>query len=299
MATEDNESEKIEDGQDDTSHEELQTSKLPQLQKASTLKAFWSSIYVKIIIASLALITLIWIGLSTCSGPKMMLKKRYTIGMDPSWHPLSLQSREKNMTAFIESLLKRISKNLNVRIDVQKTSASSLFHDFENGKYDGITSAMLPPSIHTGAQFVISEPLYRFGPILVVNAKKPYASLDQMDGKIVGLVGDARYDIPIAKYSDVIFSGYSNPATAFAALDNQRVDGVIVNSLEAKNFVQGLYAGKFIIADIPLTNEGILLILHKKQDSENFIELFDQELKRLRENGSYADLLQLWHVDQE
>lgn len=287
------------ESQEDASSDPQDPSLEPKANLVQKLKTLLAPLYVKILLSTAALILLTWAGLSTCSTPASKLKQQYIIGLDPSWYPLHLQGREINMTAFCETLLKEITRDIQVKIDIIRVNSDLLFSEFYKGSFDGVVSMMLPSAESTNLQYIASDPLYRLGPVLVVNAKHPYQSLEQMDGKIVALVGVARVDIAIDHYPDVIFSGYATAPQAFADLENQQVDAVIVDSLAGKSYVQGLYAGKLLIADTPLTSEGILLILHKTKDTELFIELFNQELKNLRENGSYRKLLQAWRVDAE
>jgi polar amino acid transport system substrate-binding protein len=277
----------------------------PATRFSRQLQAFTRPTYVRVILATVSLLLLLWAGMTMCSSPARLANNRYQVGLDPTWYPLQLRTREKNMTAFCETLLKELSGKLGVHIDIVYTATSKLFTDFDRGKLDGVLSSMLPAALEE-ENFITSQPLYRLGPVLVVNAKTPFKSLSEMNGKIVGLVGDARVDVNIDIYPELIFSGYNNISQAFADLSNRRIDGVIVDSLlaksyahVAKSYAHGLYADKFIISDFLLTNEGILLILHKTKDSERFIEKFDQELKHLREDGAYANFIKAWHVNEE
>lgn len=204
------------------------------------------------------------------------------------------------MTAFCETILKEISKRLDVHIDVIYMATGRLFFDFEREKYDGIVSMLLPQFTRVGGgSYVISTPLYRLGPVLIVNKKNTFKNLSEMAGKIVALVGDARVEINIEEYPGIIFTGYGNISQAFADLNNQKIDGVIVDSIQGKNYAHGLYSNKFIISDFTLTHQGIMLILHKTKETEYFIEQFNQQMKQLRESGQYAKLLADWHIIDE
>lgn len=288
-----------------------QNSEEPALQseepapQADSLKekfsAFIRPLYMKVILSTLTLIFLVWGLISTCSSNPEMLKPRYIIGLDPTWGPLQLGSRENNMTVFCETILYDIAKKMNFRIVIHHSSTAFMFHEFEKGTYEGIVSMILPPIPHMGkaTPIITSNPIYRLGPVLVVGANTPFKTLSSMNGKIVGLVGENRVDINISQYPNVIFSGYSNPSKAFADLNNHKIDGVIVDSLIAKNFIHGLYADKLEITDFSLTNEGIVLILHRTKGTEKLIEQFNQELKILRENGTFTTLLKTWNVQEE
>lgn len=265
------------------------------------LSAFIRPAYMKVILSTLALIFLVWAIMSMCSSPPKIGKPRYTIGLDPTWGPLQLGSRENNMTAFCETILYDIAAKMDLRIAIHHAGPEVLFYDFEKGTFEGIVSMMLPPMPRSGkaSPIVISEPIYRLGPVLVVNAKSSFKNLESMNGRVVGLVGDNRVDINIRQFPNVIFSGYNSSTSAFADLNNRKIDGLIVDSLIAKNFVHGLYSGKLEIAPAVLTREGIVLILHKTATTEKLIAQFNQELDKLRQNGTYTTLLKTWQVQEE
>jgi ABC-type amino acid transport substrate-binding protein len=254
--------------------------------------------YMKLIFSFLILSLLIWGGIAMCSSPKEPMKKNYAIALDPSWYPLPIP--QKNMTAFVETLLKEFASKNKLRISLIPTTREKLLVDFSRGKYDGIISMLRPtPTITGGYPYVFSAPIYRLGPVLVVNKKSPYNSLLEMSKKVVGLVGDARFETNIDAYPEIIFTGYDNFAMAFADLNNKKVDALIVDSLQAKNFSHGLYQGKFRIANVSLSEEGILLIMHKNSENAHFLELFNAYLAELRKDDSYANLLKAWQVISE
>lgn len=266
------------------------------------LQAFVRPLYMKMILSTLTLILVVWGVISTCSSPSEMSKHRYLIGLDPTWGPLELGNRENRLTAFCETILYDIAKKLDMRIAIHHTtSTEQLFNEFEKGNYEGIVSMMLPPAPRHGIAplYITSNPLYRLGPVLIIDKESSFNTLQEMSGRVVALVGDARVDVNIGQYPNVIFSGYSNVSNAFADLNNHKIDGLITDSLLAKNFVHGLYADKLRIADFSLTNEGIVLILHKTNSTQKFIEQFNQELKRLRDDGTFAALLKTWNVQEE
>jgi ABC-type amino acid transport substrate-binding protein len=89
-------------------------------------------------------------------------------------------------------------------------------------------------------------------------------------------------------------STYGNTAQALADLESGKVDGLVIEILQANIFLQSFYAGKFRIIATPLTNEGIRLVLRIDEGAERFVELLNQGLEEMRENGSYEALLRAW-----
>lgn len=264
------------------------------------LRDFVRPLYVKIILSFIGIFILLWIIISNCSSPPPILQKRYTIAIDPSWYPLQSQIKQRNMTAFCESLLREIIKDTEIHIDIIQSPPDRLFADLKSEKCDGVISLLLPtPSISGGYSFLFSSPIYRIGSVLVTHATEPVVPLEQMYGSLIGLVGDARMSTDIDRYPAVIFTGYDDIAKAFADLNNYKIDGLITDSIHAKDFVSGLYVNKLHVAYFLKEGEGIRLILRDNKLAEFFLHFFDKRLAELREDGTYANLLEMWKIPPE
>ncbi|MBA3602091.1 MAG: transporter substrate-binding domain-containing protein [Parachlamydiaceae bacterium] len=257
-------------------------------------------IYIKIILSLISIFLLGWFALSLCSSPNQKLAKmNYVIAIDPTWYPLDLKSKERNMTAFSEILLKEIGRMGDIKIHIRQLSRNRLFPEFEKKNVDGVLSVLLPPLFAHERPYIVSAPFYRLGLVLVVGAKNTVESLAEMKDKVVGLVGNARTELNINLYPDVYFFGYREASQAIVDLSNKKIDGVIMDSLAAKSYSQGFYAGKISIVKTPLSSEGISLILHNTEDSKKFLSLFDSKLEELRSNGEFARLLSVWQLSEE
>lgn len=263
------------------------------------LRAFVAPLYMKVILSTLAVLLLSWLGLSKCSSPVQTIKRHYIIGLDPSWYPLELRSKEKNMTAFVEMLLQEFARSENLKIDFQQLPTSRLFVEFERNHLEGVVSVLLPPLTANVEPYILSDPIFRLGLVLIVNVKRPIEDLKEMKGRTVGMVGNARTTLNIDLYPDVNFSGYNEATQAIVDLNNKKIDGVIMDSLLAKSFTQGFYAGRFYVSKTPLSREGITLIMHETENGKNFINLFNQKLTELRADGSYSRLLNVWQLPEE
>ncbi len=272
----------------------------PPVTIADRFRELIAPLYRKIILSAASIFMLGWIGLTLCSSPNIKLAKvHYVIGIDPTWYPLDLKSKERNMTAFAEMLLKEIGRMAEIKIDVRQFPTNRLFPEFEKDHVDGVLSALLPPLFASKTPYIVSTPFYRLGLVLVVSAKTLVESLSEMKDKVIGLVGNARTELNINLYPDVNFSGYSEASHAIVDLSNRRIDGVIMDSLAAKSYSQGFYAGKITIVKTPLSSGGISLILQNTEDSQKFLSLFDAKLEELRSNGEFSRLLNVWQLSEE
>lgn len=282
-------------------NKEPQKDSEPSLENfGDKLRDFVRPLYMKIILSFIGIFLLLWAIVTTCSSPPPILQKRYTIAMDPTWYPLLSQIKQRNMTAFCESLLREVIKDTEIHIDITQDPPDRLFSDLKAEKCDGVITLLLPiPSLTAGYSFLFSSPIYRIGPVLVINASEPIMPLEQMSGSLIGLVGDARMSTDIDRYPTVIFSGYDDIAQAFADLNNRKIDGLITDSVQAKNFVSGLYVNKFHVANFLKEDEGIRLILRDTKTAEFFLHFFNKKLAEFRADGTYSHLLEMWKIPPE
>lgn len=248
------------------------------------------------ILATTVLILAAIIGLfSTCSSPEPP-KKIYSIAIDKSWYPLQLGIKDRNMTAFVETVLQTIARNEKLQFRIMASTPRNLFPGLESGRYEGILSLLTPEQSYA-FNFLFSQPLYYLGPVIIVNPESSYTSLESLKGRNVGYMSNIKYHIDFEANPATRFIPYNNIPQAFAHLESRRVDAVIMNSLPAHTYLQSLYADKFKIATAPLTDEGIRLVLqHDGSQAEQFMKLFNEGLDNLRKNGTYDELLEKWDL---
>lgn len=279
-----------EKGSEGSLPEDSEEEEIPPSEK----KSFFSSGFFKFLLLLFALLFSYWFWFSNDS-PEFIHKNRYTIALDPSWHPLPIRRKTENMTIFSKLLLQKIAEEEHLHFQIIQNSSARLFPDLEMGKYEGVISA-LRPSHQTRNDFLVSDPIYNIGSLLLVQANSSYTTLRDLGGKVIALAGDARSEVNLDEYPTVIFTSYRSPLQALADLDNNVIDGVILNSLEAQAYAKGLYAGRFKIAGSIIHGEGIALILHKSKEAEKVMEHFNQGLEKIRQESSFKQLLKTWQL---
>lgn len=241
----------------------------------------------------LLLLLLWWLFAGPASAAAHM--KTYVIAIDSTWYPLQLMGRESQMTGFSEALLKSIAQESNLKINLVTNSPTRIFPDLENGRYNGILSSQ-PTNYFPSGQYLFSRSIYRLGPVLVVKENSKITSLDDLGGRIVGVVGDNLIITQIDDYPSIIFNSYRTASLALSDLEDNTIDGIIINALQGNTLLQGYYSGKFKVVSAPLTKDSIRLVLHKDSQAEDFIDLFDKGLKKLKRDGTYGNLIKAWDL---
>jgi ABC-type amino acid transport substrate-binding protein len=117
-----------------------------------------------------------------------------------------------------------------------------------------------------------------------------------MSNRVVGVLAGNREWFLMQKYSNVIMRSYDSVPEIFDALNNNEVEGIVIDRLSAVGFIKGTYAGKLKINGLPLTNEGLHLVV-LKGDSAQAVEMFNDNIRYLTKKKKLQKLLKKWQLD--
>ena len=234
---------------------------------------------------------------SACSNnnKNLLHTKTFRIAKDNSWYPLNLMGKEKNMSAFVADLLLEIAKEAKFKIEIITTNTDNLHQGLEVGTYDGIITSV-NPSANLVDQYTLSDPFYLLGPVLIVVSSSHVHTLEEMEGKIIGIKAGLPFAYNTKLQPSVLIIPYENMTTALEDLERNKIDGVIMESLPAYVYINGLYKGKEKVITAPLTNTGLRLMSLKTPTGSALIEGYNEGLKAVRENGTYQALLNKWNL---
>lgn len=222
--------------------------------------------------------------------------KVYTIGIDESWYPFQLYDKKQDITEFSEALLKAIEAKETFSFRLLPVTSEYLFSGFDNGEYDGILSSLSNFEENTD-KYIVSQPYYLLGPVLVVPASSEIKSIHDLNNKYIGMIKDS---IP---FSSLYKNGMINPITydyskysdLIKDIMDQKIDGAILNTMTAYEITKsGLYSNQLKIVSKQLTQEGLYLMVKKDSDSSLLIKKFDEGLNTLKKEGVYKKLLLQW-----
>jgi len=122
-------------------------------------------------------------------------------GATPTGVPFTfLDTKTNSIQGVVVDLVQAIAKDQKISIDVQGMPFSTLIPSLTTGKIDIIAAALgITPQRQEVVDF--TTPVYSYGEALVVNAKdlKPYASLEELRGEVVGVQVGTVYVEPMKK----------------------------------------------------------------------------------------------------
>lgn len=237
-------------------------------------------------------VILVWFFLRACSAVDEVTHPRYTVAVDRSWYPLALYGKETNLLAVMDELLDAISEESGIRFTLLEVRTPNLIRDLDSGIYNAMISPM-PPTHLNMIRYRFSDPIFLLGPVLLVEEDSPIKSLAELNGRFVGIKRgiSLNLDVPFPAANIV---PYDNMTIALGDLEDNRIDALIMDSLQANVQIQGFYTGKIKVVTSPMTQEGIRLVSLNSPDYDDLFDVFNKTLEKLKENGKYDQILNRW-----
>lgn len=247
-------------------------------------------------VGMMVIIVLALLGITrACFFSKIQPKAYYLIAREISWYDFHVSGKEPNMQAFAEEIVLAASKESNLKVQFVAGDRRHLMEGLHDQKYDAAFTFMIPNSLNEESYY-FSDPLYMLGSVLVVREDADVHNLQDMEGKIVAFDADSHSLFEMGYYPSMIFVSYENINRALNDLDNNKIDGVIMDTWNAHINTRGFYAGKLRVATYPLTKQGIRLITLVDDEMEDFINRFNDGLERIKASGQYLKLIRKWEL---
>jgi polar amino acid transport system substrate-binding protein len=221
--------------------------------------------------------------------------KEWQIALDPTWYPLDLMGRDKQVVGFATDLLQEVASRKKMEIVKVRENWDNLISGLQKEKYDAILSS-IEPYLFYEKQYDFSKAFVQTGPVLIVPYSSKAHSLGQLDGKEVAMIEGAFSDeLILEKYPDIIIRKYSTIPNIFNDMLLGVIDAAIIDVLEAVAYTEDLYQGQVKVVGEPLDETGLRLItLHEK--AHELIKAFDETLQELKASGKYAELAKKWNL---
>lgn len=230
---------------------------------------------------------------SGCTG----FRKKYVVGIDPSFYPANMGGQANNVYGFMVDLLEEIAKTEGVEITYKQVGSESFLNGLQRKAYDGLITPKENIEIQSDI-YSTSKPIFLTGPVLVTPNPSGIHSLSQMNDKIVGVVDNSDSLLVVERYSKVFINTYTSPILVMEAMKFKLVDAALLDTLVAYAYVTNVFAGKFQVVTTPLNDEGIYLVTMKDRNPL-LIDVINQGVKRMKARGVYKKLLKKWNLYPE
>lgn len=246
----------------------------------------------KIVVLFLALlaITPVFAGGSNESSDK----SEYIFATDATWPPLQFIDESGNLTGFEVELVPLIGEKVGKNFVVKNIPWDTIFAGLANGQYDGIASGV---TVTEERKNIIdfSPAILSQGQVVIVKSDSTIKSIDDLNGKKVGVQIGTTGDFALEEYS-VDIKRYDDIGLAIEDMLNGNLDAAVCDSMIASDFVlaNDNYKGQLKVAGEPFTTEDIAIGV-KKGNSE-LLELVNKGLQMMIEDGSFDALKAKWNL---
>lgn len=236
-------------------------------------------------------LALLFVFCTACFGSKPK-QSVYTIFRSNSVEGINLQGKEASIQGFTDDIFFEIARMQGVRIKIATVDRGKTGELLRMRGAEGVVG-VVDATLQNPRLYLISEPFFTFGPVVVMRAGDTYKNPDSLKNKVVGF--DRAYGGLVQNREGLpfILKPYDQMSFAMEDLINSQIDAVILDSMRAYQLVGNFYANKLKVASGPLIVTDFCLIV-KKGKNEELIRLFNEGLDELKSKGTYQKILDYW-----
>ena len=231
------------------------------------------------------------LSLISCGSEKDT--KTYVFAVEATWPPMEFVDDSGEMVGFDIDMIDAIAQKAGFEYELRNTGWDGIFAGLANGSYDGIISAVTITDERKAAMD-FSQAYLNAGQILLVPAAYDGpATLESFSDKVLGAQQGTTGDFVIED-AGIERRGYDEIGLAVEDLVNGNLDGVVVDSITAADFVvmNPAYDGTLKVIGEPFTTEEFGIAV--KKGNSQLLELVNQGLAAVLEDGTHEEIVETW-----
>lgn len=226
--------------------------------------------------------TAMLLGLSACGSSS---SQKLVMATNAAFPPY--ESVEGNEIIGIDpEIAKLIADDIGRELVIEDMAFDSIIAAVQSGKAD-IAMAGLTVTEDRKQNINFSDPYTEAAQVIVVKKDSPVASPDDLEGKTVGVQIGTTGDIYAGDIADATIERYSKYFEAINALNQDKIDAVIVDREPAKVFVNDSDELKMIDKEFTLEEYAIGVA---KENTE-LLDQINASLKKLQESGEIDKII--------
>ncbi|CCO08778.1 basic amino acid ABC transporter substrate-binding protein [Desulforamulus hydrothermalis] len=228
---------------------------------------------------------------------KAEAKPKLVVGADATFAPFEFTDpKTGKYVGFDIELMQAIAEEAGYEMDLQVMAFDGLIAALQAKQIDAAISAMtITPERAKVVDF--SEPYYKSGLIVAVQAKNnDIKSFEDLKGKKIAVQSGTTGAMHAEKITDKDkITYFTNSDQALLELKNGGVDAVVNDYPVSAYFIQQGNNDVKLVGEILSAEEYGIAIPKGKTET---LEKINAALKKLKENGKYAEIYQKWFGEQ-
>jgi len=220
---------------------------------------------------------------------------KYVVATDAAFPPMEFIDENKDIVGFDIDLLNAIAEEMGFEVEWKNTAWDGIFAGLESGDSDAIMSAV---TIREDRQekYDFTEPYINSGQAIVVPMEDTgiFGESDLV-GRTIGAQIGTTGAFEVQDIEGATLYEYDTIDLAFLDLVGGKLEAVLVDVPIAADYALASeqFAGKLKIVGEPITDEFYGALVNKGQNPE-FIQMFNDGLAIVRENGKYDEIYTKW-----
>jgi polar amino acid transport system substrate-binding protein len=235
------------------------------------------------------------VGLAAAQGAA----PTYNVGATATGVPFTfLDVKTNTIQGMMVDTVTAVGKAGGFGVNVQQTVFSALIPSLTSSKIDIVSAAMLKtPARQQVVDF--SDPVYSYGEGLIVRSDdtRPYASLDELKGEVVGAqVGTVFLDMLSKKGIFKEVRSYDSVADMTRDLALGRIKaGLGDQPIIAYQLRQGTFNGVKLVESYKAVNVGDVCLVVRKGDTETLARI-NKAIATIKADGTLQKIVQKWGI---
>lgn len=259
------------------------------------MKTFFRPLYLFIaatVIVFALLVTFVIIE----NSASVVTNKMYVVGYDNDFAGQDVGGKERELSTFFDELLEKVGDIKNISITTDIEPYENLFPALKRGAVDAVGTVTLPNEIFAVGRYGLSEPIYDFGPVIVVRADSKVTKLEDLKGMVIGITRGSNLASELSLDPSIFVVAYNGVLSALDHLQDKSIEAALLPFVPAYVYAHSLFRGKMRIASTPLIHAYLHLVVLSSRSGLRLLHDFNEVLKKMKEDGSYDALLQRWNL---
>lgn len=235
-----------------------------------------------------------------CASRAPVSEKRttpYIIAYPRSWNNIQLYGTEQSVIGFSADLLYEIASTVNIQVHLVMADAESFPELLESGKVDAVLTAI--PVDTVSLQFYeFTIPYFVSGTVVVVGANAPYAKTSDLKNVVIAYDYNGGMEMTLGAKNSWYLRPYDSMTQGLEDVVAGKIDGMILNFINASRLHRSLYRAKIRLLMPPLVTQNVRLAVRRGRNRE-LVELFNKGVTTYVKSGQYKDLLNYWGIESQ
>jgi ABC-type amino acid transport substrate-binding protein len=211
-----------------------------------------------------------------------------------SWGAFASSGTEQ-LTGFLSDLLYAAGEESHFTLRIVVDDAQALPILLETGQADAILTT-LPVNTITTRLYDFSSPVFVGGTVLVVAASSRFTTVDTVGNAEIGFLRSDSLDLAVGAKTSWLLKPYDSQALAIDDVIMGRIDGILLNFMDAIYLNKSLYRSKLRILLPPVVKKSVKIATLKGKNPE-LIAMINERIMNLVRKGEYAELLKYWGIE--